>query len=583
MHVSNISLNSNNNSSKVYLTCEQIEKLKHVLDRSIPICSSLPSTFPTLNLTPRHFLRQILWKLKEHSIDITYIRLNGGAASYVLVNDSNFSYRDVDIIIHINTSLSSEQKTTLFSSNNQPYSCNVWTIIKYIICSCLIEHITNTMSSEQQYTHHYLSTVLDTYTNKNIKISSEQDSWALLSLQNHCGQNLELKFVEHLKRQWQFSVDSFQINLEPLLYDKQDNNQLNRHLSHGYKCPSISSITKTIKTKSLVIGAINGLTIIKKERDDQEDNCEIKRNTENSNLQSTSTSPLHFGFFTPSSSPNTLEHENNREFQTLATITTIATLNNHNNNSIRESRSRLSKASVSTLNDEPINDDIDDGIVSDADDSVNEDDDQVFGTPVDPTSAPASPATIIAIDIPSSSPALIEVYSVYTDLQQALDHLCKKLIATFAPETMRGGGLLKYCYLLAQNYTVYDQTDMFRMQLYMCSRFFIDYKSIHEQVHVITLYVSTHILLLPVTNNEQSMNSSTQHPNSTSSDDQNTSSPSSSSSISYKNFRHNTNNQRHYNQHYRHNNNQRQSTNNSTSYHQGVRTYSSQYQRRHPS
>jgi hypothetical protein len=331
MHVSNIPLNSNNNlNPKVYLTCEQTDKLKHVLDCSIPICSSPPSTFPTLNLTPRDFLRQVLFKLKNYSIDITSVRLNGGAASYVLVNDSNFIYRDIDILIHTKTPLSSEQKTTLFSSNNEPYLSDVWTIIKYVICSCLLEHITNTKSTEQQYTHHYLSTVLDTYAKKNIKISSEQDSWALLSLQNYSGQNLELKFVEHLKRQWQFSVDSFQINLEPLLYEKQINNHSNRHLSHVCKCPSISSITKTIKTKNLIIDAINGLTIIKNEHDDEQLNDEKTRHE--NNVLVTSTSPLQFGFFTPSSSPNTIEGENNIECQTLATITTIATSNSNNNN-----------------------------------------------------------------------------------------------------------------------------------------------------------------------------------------------------------------------------------------------------------
>lgn len=114
-------------------------------------------------------------------------------------------------------------------------------------------------------------------------------------------------------------------------------------------------------------------------------------------------------------------------------------------------RSRLSKSSVSTLNGDStnpslqfhlsINDDTDDGIVSDADDSINEDDDQVFRTPVDTNSAPSSPATIIALEIPSS-PVLIEVFSAYQDLKQAIEHLNKKIIATYAPETMRGGGLL---------------------------------------------------------------------------------------------------------------------------------------------
>ncbi|CAF3022301.1 unnamed protein product [Rotaria sp. Silwood2] len=532
MHVSHTSTNSNNNNNnnntKVYLTCEQTDKLKHILDRSIPICSSPPSSFPTLNLTPRSFLRQVRNKLKEYSIDITSIRLNGGAASYVLVNDSNFVYRDIDILIHIKTPLSSEQKTTLFSSNNESYLCDVWTIIKYIICSCLLEHITNIKTSEQQsqqYTHHYLSTILDAYAKKNIKISSEQDSWALLSLQNYSGQNLELKFVEHLKRQWQFSVDSFQINLEPLLYEKQLNNHTNRNLSQIYNRSSISSITKTIKTKNLIIDAINGLTIIKKDNNDNDDDerndCKNsnEKNHQN-NILLTSTSPLRFGFFTPSSSPDTIQQENNIECQTLATITTISTSNNNINNPIFESRSRLLKASISTINEEPtdsslqfhlsLNDDTDDGIVSDADDSVNEDDDQVFRTPVDTNSAPPSPATIIAIEIPSS-PLVIEVSSGYRDLHQALDHLNKKLIATYAPETMRGGGLLTYCDLLAQNYKIHDLTDMFRMQRYMCSRFFIDYKTIPEQMYVITQYVTTHFLPLSLTNMDETTNSILQY------------------------------------------------------------------------
>ncbi len=63
----------------------------------------------------------------------------------------------------------------------------------------------------------------------------------------------------------------------------------------------------------------------------------------------------------------------------------------------------------------------------------------------------------------------------------------------------------KYCDLLAQNYKVYDVTEMFRMQRYMCSRFFIDYKTEPEQRHVINQYVTTHFIPLSITNTEQSI------------------------------------------------------------------------------
>jgi len=289
--------------SSIHLKPEQIDKLRRVLTPTIPIYPSPPtSSFPTLHIIPKDFLRQVLFKLKQHSIDISSIHLHGGAASYVLINDSDFVYRDIDIFFHIKTPLSSQQQTTLFSSNNQPYLCDVWTIIKYIVSSCLIEHIPNTSTCTQ----YFISSVLDTYTKKNIKISSEQDSWALLSLQNLLVQNLELKFVENLKRQWQFSVDSFHIDIKSLLLEKSN-----------YQLRISQSITTKIQTKSLIIDAINGLTIINKD----------KKNDENIN-----SGPLEFGFFTPSSSPtsNIMDNKDNIQHQTLATITTIETSKNNN-------------------------------------------------------------------------------------------------------------------------------------------------------------------------------------------------------------------------------------------------------------
>ena len=48
--------------------------------------------------------------------------------------------------------------------------------------------------------------------------------WSLISLGNHRGKNVELKFVHTMRRQFEFSVDSFQIILDSLLlfYDCTD-------------------------------------------------------------------------------------------------------------------------------------------------------------------------------------------------------------------------------------------------------------------------------------------------------------------------------------------------------------------------
>merc|ERR1712176_1276431 len=59
--------------------------------------------------------------------------------------------------------------------------------------------------------------LLSAYVNKLIKINNENDKWSLISLTNNKGRNLELKFVDSMRRQFEFSVDSFQIVLDGYL------------------------------------------------------------------------------------------------------------------------------------------------------------------------------------------------------------------------------------------------------------------------------------------------------------------------------------------------------------------------------
>lgn len=61
------------------------------------------------------------------------------------------------------------------------------------------------------------ATMKEAYVQKMVKVFSEYDRWSLISLSNNSGKNLELKFVSLLRRQFEFSVDSFQIILDPLL------------------------------------------------------------------------------------------------------------------------------------------------------------------------------------------------------------------------------------------------------------------------------------------------------------------------------------------------------------------------------
>jgi hypothetical protein len=147
--------------------------------------------------------------------------ISSGAASYVLTNDKSFSYTDIDFVFRCD--LSSE---------------STWTQIKSIVCECLSQQISSSSSSQFTFSPIIIQTA---YVEKIVRIinPSNNDSWALISLYNINGQNIELKFVDRMKRQFQFSVDSFQILIDPLLnyyeqiskYQQQINKKQQYH--HG--------------------------------------------------------------------------------------------------------------------------------------------------------------------------------------------------------------------------------------------------------------------------------------------------------------------------------------------------------------
>jgi hypothetical protein len=147
-----------------------------------------------------------------------------GAASYVLTNDKSFSYSDIDFIFRCD--LSSE---------------SAWTQIKTTVCECLARHISSINSSSSSFSSQLSFSpiiIQAAYVEKVVRVvnPSNNDSWALMSLCNVNGQNIELKFVDRMKRQFQFSVDSFQILLDPLLdhYEQQQQQTNKKPLYHHY-------------------------------------------------------------------------------------------------------------------------------------------------------------------------------------------------------------------------------------------------------------------------------------------------------------------------------------------------------------
>ncbi|XP_030024842.1 terminal nucleotidyltransferase 5C isoform X2 [Manduca sexta] len=84
--------------------------------------------------------------------------------------------------------------------------------------------------------------------------------------------------------------------------------------------------------------------------------------------------------------------------------------------------------------------------------------------------------------------------SVYGDFHEALLHLSEKLIATRQPEEIRGGGLLKYCALLAKGYRPARPDKIKTLERYMCSRFFIDFPELGQQRAKLEAYLRNHFV-----------------------------------------------------------------------------------------
>ena len=254
------------------LNWSQVNKLNELLTRSIQIDGR--NNMPTLNVCLKDFIRFLHRKLLEKRIKVRDVRINGGVASYILANNHDYQYSDIDIIFAcdllsfsdiIDTTEESNTTTkhTATASSFRPISFNLESsfsnccdVIKQTILECLLDCLPSHFNKENLtlqclkesyvkkmakiYTQCSTSSSCSTPAPSSSPLSCSQSSssllaesmdslksssrWSLISLFNDLGQNIELKFVDKMKRQFQFSVDSFQIQLNSILsfYDYQD-------------------------------------------------------------------------------------------------------------------------------------------------------------------------------------------------------------------------------------------------------------------------------------------------------------------------------------------------------------------------
>ena len=185
----------NSNMNRFQVLChEQVYRLDQVMKGAIPVHGR--GNFPTLNIKLKDFVQVVREKLGEDGITVQDIRLNGGAASYVLGCEDNHMYNDLDLIFGINLSSPSDFHK-----------------VKSAVLNSLVDFLPDGVNRERMSS----CSLKEAYVQKMVKVCTPTDRWSLISLSNNRGRNVELKFVDHMKRQFEFSVDSFQIILDSLL------------------------------------------------------------------------------------------------------------------------------------------------------------------------------------------------------------------------------------------------------------------------------------------------------------------------------------------------------------------------------
>lgn len=176
------------------LTFEQVSRLDRVLDQVVQIHGR--GNFPTLEVHLKELIEVVSHRLKEEGLKVHGIRLNGSTASCILTTESSFDYNDIDLIFGVEIESHSHLQQ-----------------IKNVVLESLLNFFPDGVSKDRMGS----CTLKDAYVQKMVKVSNEYDRWSLISLTNNDGKNIELKFVDSMRRQFQFSVDSFQIGLDSLL------------------------------------------------------------------------------------------------------------------------------------------------------------------------------------------------------------------------------------------------------------------------------------------------------------------------------------------------------------------------------
>lgn len=174
------------------LSYEQVKRLSDLMSDNISIHGR--GNFPTIEVKLCDLVAVVKKKLEEDGVKVREIRLNGSGASSVLSNNNDIAYNDLDLIF------------SLELTTGKAYDK-----VKCAVLESLMHLLPEGVSRKRMST----CSLKEAYVSKMVKVN-DSDRWSLITLGNNRSKSVELKFVDSMRRQYEFSVDSFHILLDTL-------------------------------------------------------------------------------------------------------------------------------------------------------------------------------------------------------------------------------------------------------------------------------------------------------------------------------------------------------------------------------
>ncbi|KAH8862918.1 putative nucleotidyltransferase FAM46C [Schistosoma japonicum] len=457
------------------LSYEQVTRLHNVLSKSIPIHSRHPG-FPTITVKLNDLFRAVRGNLKAAGIPIRNIRLNGGAASYIIGREDFPVYNDIDVLVSVdltsNSSTIQKVKSAVLNAliSFLPKDKKIETSQQYNVqsqpqksfkfksltgsCSDLQSDNVPTESGNSQEPSPALSSISSPVRIKSHLSSTELRNIDLLKVSNGTGSNsTESEFERPITKsvnditQNPCSVHMLAVppNTVSCSCHKQPN--LSMPLSFfplSFVHPGQHSMYK-VSTPNSSFGTLSVNTM----------NC----------IQSST--PTHSSPSDGFSLRESYVYKQFRKFSQDDDCWSLLSLGFPSSDSkVIEFKfvDRMKRQFEFTVDS--------------------------FQIVLDPLLSfyecnPAKSAT------PHFYPTVV-AESVSGSFSEAVYHLENKLIATTEPEMIRGGGLLKYCRLLVSGYKPAEGVDVCTLEKYMSSRFFIDFQDILSQKVKLEAFLANH-------------------------------------------------------------------------------------------